>query len=129
MHFYPFVIQIERAYFRRVENKREYFGRVQSSFKAPLQGLKGIYVGGHVMYILRRRRNMLLYFNMLFLTVVHIFDASKVTLNYNSSIFRQRVKNVKNASPKYATIFQCYIGCGMQIFDASKMTFMTPPPE
>ena len=60
--------------------------------------------------------------------VVHIFDASKKTLNY-SSIFPRRVKNVQDASPKYATIFQCYFGLVMQIFDVSKIIFMTPPPE
>ena len=56
------------------------------------------------------------------------FDTSKMTLNYNS-IFPRRVENVQDASPKYATICQCYFGCVMQIFDVSKMTFMTPPPE
>ena len=32
----------ERTYFRSVEYKREYFGRVQSAFKAPLNILNGI---------------------------------------------------------------------------------------
>ena len=44
-------------------------------------------------------------------------------------IFPRRVENVPDASPKYATIFQCYFGRVMQICDASKITFMTPPPE
>ena len=62
-----------------------------------------------------------------FRRVVHIFDASRKTLNY-SSIFPRLVENVPVASPKYATIFQCYFGRVMQIFVASKITFMTPPP-
>ena len=64
---------------------------------------------------------MLLYFNV-------IFDASKMTLDY-SSMFRRCVTNVRNASSKYATIFQCYFGCVMHIFHISKMTFMTPLPK
>ena len=52
-----------------------------------------------------------------FWRVGHILDASKMTLNYNS-IFSRRVENVQDASPKYATIFQCYFGRIMQIFDA-----------
>ena len=55
----------------------------------------------------------------LFWRVVHICDASKMTLNY-SRIFARRVENVQDASPKYATIFQCYFGRVMEIFDASK---------
>ena len=47
------------------------------------------------------------YISMLFRRVVHISDASRKTLNY-SSIFPRRVENVPDASPKYATIFQCY---------------------
>ena len=59
---------------------------------------------------------------------MHIFDESKMTLNY-TSIFPRRVENVQDASLKYATTFQCYFGRLMQIFDPSEMTFMTPPPE
>ena len=59
---------------------------------------------------------------------MHIFGGSKMTIDY-SSIFGRRVKNVHDASSKYATMFQCYFGHVMQIFDASKMTFTTTPPE
>ena len=38
-----------------------------------------------------------------------------MTLNY-SSIFPRRVENVQDASPKYATMFQCYFECVMQNF-------------
>ena len=59
---------------------------------------------------------------------MHIFGGSKMTIDY-SSIFGRRVENVHDASSKYATMFQCYFGHVMQIFDASKMTFTTTPPE
>ena len=53
---------------------------------------------------------------------VHIFDVSKMTLNY-SSIFPRRVENVHGASPKCATIIiQCYFRRVMQIFDELKIT-------
>ena len=48
-----------------------------------------------------------------------------MTLNY-SSIFSRRVENVQDASPKYATIFQCYFEHDMTNLNASKMTFMKP---
>ena len=63
-------------------------------------------------------------------------DASKITLKYSrkfrrrvqnvydalnySSIFPRRIVNVQDASPISATIFQCYFGRVMQVFDASK---------
>ena len=76
-----------------------------------------------------RRRNMLLYFNAIFdASCTFSIDASKMTLNY-SSILPRRFENVQDASSKYATIFQCNFGGVMQIFDASNMTFVTPPPE
>ena len=67
------------------------------------------------------------YISMLFLTRRAHFRRVKMTLKY-SSIFPRRVENVQDASPKYSTIFQCYFGRVMQIFDQSKMTLMTKIP-
>ena len=60
-------------------------------------------------------------YHFYFWRVVHIFDASKKTLNY-SSIYPRRVENVQDTSPKY--IFKCYFGPVMQICDASKITII-----
>ena len=68
-------VQNKSTYFRSVENIRKYFVRFESTFKAPCT-------------FWTRRRNMLLHFNV----IVHIFDASKMTLNY-SSISSRRVQN------------------------------------
>ena len=64
--------------FEASKNIREYFRSVDSAFKAPCAFLDASYT------FWTRRRNILLYFNV-------IFDASKKTLNY-SSIFLRRVK-------------------------------------
>ena len=87
-----------------------------------------IYSEGRVVYILDASSKYPIIFQCYFRCVVHIFDASRKTLNY-SSIFPRRVDNVQDASPKYATIFQCYFGRVIQIFDESESTFMTPPLE
>ena len=68
------------------------------------------------------------YISMLFSTRRARYRRVQKTLNY-SSIFARRVEDVQDASPKYATIFQCYFGRAMQIFSALKITFKTPPPE
>ena len=93
----------------------EYFGRVDSAFEAPCTFWTG-------------RRNMLLYFNVIFTRRAH-FRCVQNDIELYSSIFLRSVEDVQDASPKYATIFRCYFGRVMQVSDASKMTFKTPPPE
>ena len=56
---------------------------------------------------------------MSFRRVENLHDASKITLN-NSSIYRQRVLYIFDASWKYATIIQCHFGRVANVQDASK---------